>query len=265
MAKFCGACGQKLSDSSAFCIQCGTPTQSAVPAPAPVQPPTPPPAPSLSDAPTQGYAQVNVPPPVQPAYTPVSTQPPVQYAPVNTPPPAQYAPVSTPSPVQYAPVNPPGGPPPQFPPAPVAGGSSGSGLKIVLAILAVLFVGGLLVMGGLFYVGHRVVNKIKTAAAENGLSTPSDTTTPAVAPFHGDACALLSKDDVGASIGVLIVATRTTGDGCEYLAHGTASDMTARHLSATMAAKGATSEQQDTAHQLAGDLLGAAQRNDPKD
>src|ERR1700730_5994304 len=77
MAKFCGACGQQLSDASAFCIHCGTPTQTDSVASAPT-----PHAPTPSAAPTQpAYSQVNV--PGQPAYTPVSTPPPAQYAPVN--------------------------------------------------------------------------------------------------------------------------------------------------------------------------------------
>src|ERR1700730_16187326 len=95
MAKFCGACGQQLSDASAFCIHCGTPAQSASAASAAV----PPPAPTPPAAPAQpAYAQVN--PPAQPAYTPV-----------NTPAAAQYAPVNAPS-------SAPGGAPPQYPPAP---------------------------------------------------------------------------------------------------------------------------------------------------
>lgn len=228
MAKFCGACGQQLSDASAFCIHCGTPTQTASVASAPT-----PHAPTPSAAPTQpAYSQVNV--PGQPAYTPVSTPPPAQYAPVN----------------------PTAGAPSQYPPAPAAK-SSGLGLKIVLVILVVLFMGGLLAVGGLLYVGHRVATKIKAAAAENGLSLTSDES--ATKPFRGDPCALLSKDDVSAAIGVQIVATHSTGDGCEYLAQGTSADMTARHMSAMMKTKGADDPTQDTIHKLAGGLFSAQQ------
>lgn len=223
MAKFCGSCGAQLSDATSFCIQCGTAQNASA---TQAQPPAPAPTP----APAQNaYAQVNVPPAPQPGY-----------APVNAPPPAQYAPVNP-------------GAPPSYPPAPVAKGS-GSGLKIVLGILAVLFVGGLLVLGGLFYIGHRVVSKIKTAAAENGLSIPSSSESEAAAAVtHGDPCALLSKEDVGSAIGVPIVATRADGEeGCEYLAAGTQADMTARHMSAMMAARGADSQTQDKIHEIAG-------------
>ena len=228
MAKFCGSCGAPLGDNSAFCIQCGT-AQNATPQP-PAQPPqTPTPA-------QNAYAQVNVSPaqvpPAQPGYTPV-----------NAPP-------------QYAPVNP--GAPPSYP---AVAKKSGSGLKIVIAILAVLFVGAVVVMGALFYVGHRVVNKIKAEAAEKGLSMPSGESSAgaASAVSHTDYCALLSKDDVGAAIGVPIVATRNSDEGCEYLAHGTSSDMTARHMSAIMAAKGADSQTQDKIHQMAGSFFKSEQ------
>lgn len=116
--------------------------------------------------------------------------------------------------------------------------------------------GGMLVVGGLIYVGHRVATKIKAAAAENGLSVPSDE--GAAKPFRGDPCALLSKDDVSAAIGVPIVATSSTGDGCNYLAQGTTADMTARHLSAMMGTKGADSQTQDTIQKMAGGLLSAS-------
>jgi hypothetical protein len=131
---------------------------------------------------------------------------------------------------------------------------SGSALKIVIAIVAVLFVGGLILLGGLFYVGHRVVNKIKTEAAENGLSIHGNNRNSEAesAATHGDPCALLSKEDVSSAIGVAIVAAHTVEQGCEYLATGTQADMTARHMSSMMAARGADGATQDKVHQIAG-------------
>lgn len=181
-----------------------------------------PPAQPPQAAPAQNYAQVNV-PPAQPAYTPVNT------------------------------------PPPAYPP-PVA--KSGFGVKIVVAILAVLFVGAVVVMCGLFYIGHRVVNKIKTAAAEKGLSMPSGdiSSESASAASITDYCVLLSKEDVSAAIGVPVVATHNSGEGCEYLAHGTSSDMTARHMSAMMAVKGADGQTQDKIHEMAGAFFKSEQQ-----
>lgn len=187
--------------------------------------------------------------------------PPAPQPPVQPPPPAQpaYAPVNAPAPAPYIQVNAPTSAPP-----PVK--SSGSGLKILLAILAVLFVGGLLVVGGLFYIGHRVVNKLKAAAAESGLSLPDkeNQASSSTSILHRDYCGLLSKDDVSAAIGVPIVATHAVSDGCEYLAEGTSADMTARHLSAMAGAKGADSQTQDAFHKLAGGLFSAQQQSEPK-
>lgn len=237
MAKFCGSCGAQLGDAASFCLQCGAPQNAAPPSPPAAQPPQPPPA--------QNYAQVNV-PPSQPAYTPVSA----------------------PQSAQYAPVNPPGGgAPPAYSGYPPVAKKSGSGIKIVLAILAVLFIGAVVVVGGLIYAGHKVVNKIKTAAAEKGLSLPSgessseSASTSSSTATHTDYCALLSKEDVGAAIGVPIVATQNTDVGCEYLAHGTASDMTARHTSMMLAAKGADNKTQDMIHQMAGEFFKSTQES----
>ena len=193
----------------------------------------------------------------QNAAAPATPQPPVQ----PPPPPAQpaYAQVNTPPPMQsaYTPVNASAG---ALPPVK----SSGSGLKILLGILAVLFVGALLVVGGLFYVGHRVVNKIKATAAENGLSLPSKEESSSASVLHADPCSLLSKDDVSSATGVPIIATKSTPDSCEYLAEGTAADMTARHVSAMAKAKGADSQQQDLIHQFAGGIFNA-QQSESKD
>jgi hypothetical protein len=154
--------------------------------------------------------------------------------------------------------------PSSYPPPPPTK-SSGSGIKIIVAILAVLFVGALLAAGALFYVGHRVASKIKAAAVESGLSLHDDSgTASASAPFQGDPCLLLSKDDVSTAIGITIVATQSTAAGCNYMAQGSSSDMTARHLSAMMATKGADSQAQDMMHKLAGGLF-TAQQKDSKD
>lgn len=255
MARFCGSCGAQLSDTGAFCLQCGTAQNSAAQAPSQAQPSSP--FQSQSPSPFQSQPQ----PPFQ-ANPQSPPQPSAQggYTPVNVPGQQQaYTPVNAQPPVQYTPVNPQGGPSISAPP-PVAKGSN-TGIKIVLGILAVLFVGAVVVAGALFYVGHKVVNKIKTAAAENGLSMPSNSSgeESASAAAHSDFCSMLSKDDVGAAIGVPIVATQSTYQGCEYLAHGTSTDMTARHMSAMAGAKGADSQSQDQVHQMIGAFLKSGQ------
>jgi len=61
--------------------------------------------------------------------------------------------------------------PPAAPIAPVA--QSGSGMKILLVILCVLAVGGVAVVGGLFYVAHRVKQAVVAKASEYGVDLPS--------------------------------------------------------------------------------------------
>ena len=50
-----------------------------------------------------------------------------------------------------------------------------SGMKILLIILCVLAVGGMAVVGGLFYVAHRVKQAVVAKASEYGMDLPSHT------------------------------------------------------------------------------------------
>ncbi|MEO6803024.1 MAG: hypothetical protein ABI197_07255, partial [Granulicella sp.] len=75
----------------------------------------------------------------------------------------------------------------------------------------------------------------------------------------GDPCRFLSKADVGDAIGVPIVETTSSPDGCVYLAHGTMADFTSKHLSAMMGQRGAPKQAQEMIQQFAG-IVGA-----PKD
>ena len=142
--------------------------------------------------------------------------------------------------------------------APPAAAKSGSALKAVLIVLGVLFVCGLVAMAGVFYVAHRVAKKIQSTVAESGFSSPASD-----APEIKNACRLLSTADVGAAIGVPIVATNETAGGCEYLAKGTAAQMTAKHMSALMKARGADDKSQELIEKLSGGVF-SMQQNEPK-
>jgi hypothetical protein len=152
--------------------------------------------------------------------------------------------------------------PPRTYPPPAASAqptTSGSGLKILLIVLCVLAIGGLAVMGGLFYIGHKVVSKIKDKAAEAGIST-SDLNKPA-SVSHGDVCRFLSKSDVGKAIGVTITETRSIENGCEYMARGTAANMTSKHLAAMTGQRGADKATQDKFQKFAQGVFDAQQKN----
>ena len=131
--------------------------------------------------------------------------------------------------------------------------------KIVLIVLAVLALGALGVVGSLVYFGHKVVTKIENKAAEAGLS--NSITGKSVNTFTGDPCRFLSRTDVGKAIGVAIVGTKSDGDSCSYLAHGTAANMTSKHLSTIAGQRGANKATQEKFQKLAEGIFGTQQKN----
>ncbi|MGC1423954.1 MAG: hypothetical protein WA354_06165 [Terracidiphilus sp.] len=160
---------------------------------------------------------------------------------------------------------------PVDPPAPggstsIAGGAKSSSTWVKVAVV-IIFVGGAVAVGGVIYLGHKVSQKAhellgetapKSAAATDvqspsapgsaGQSTPSAANS---APA-GDACRLLSKDDVSHAIGVEIVDTSPIDGGCSYLAKGSVADMAAKHAAAMLGAKGADKKTQGAIEQFAG-------------
>jgi hypothetical protein len=163
---------------------------------------------------------------------------------------------------------PPFSPVPPVPPVPLPPVKTGSSpvVKIILVVVLVLVVLGTLSVAGMFYALHLASRKahefsrqvrataLSSLAADN--AGGSNVSTGQLGP---GACRFLTKEDVGRAIGVPIVATKTTADGCEYLAQGTAGDMTAKHIAAMMASKGATAQQQQMFQTLSHSLLGGEQ------
>jgi hypothetical protein len=176
---------------------------------------------------------------------------------------AAVAPAATPVP-PFSPVP----PVPPVSPLPLVKTGSSPVVKIVLVVVLLLVVLGTLSVAGMFYAMHLASRKahefsrqvrdtaLSSLAADAGNAGGSNV--PA-GPLGPGACRFLSKDDVGRAIGVAIVATKTTVGGCEYLAQGTAGDMTAKHIAALMASKGATAQQQQMFQTLSRGLLGSAQ------
>ena len=126
--------------------------------------------------------------------------------------------------------------------------------KAGIAAVAIIFVGGAAGAVGVYYVAHRVTQKIHQAAdgilgSDSGSVTTSDGKEPGLGESKsrrsaeggtmGDVCRLLSKQDVGKAVGVEIVRTESKDNGCSYMAKGTQQDMTAKHLKAVVADKGA--------------------------
>jgi zinc-ribbon domain len=136
---------------------------------------------------------------------------------------------------------------------------SGSALKIILVVLVVLALGALGVIGGLLYFGHRVVTKIENKAAEVGLSTSA--VEKSANTFAGDPCRFLTATEVSRAIGVPITGTKSDGDSCSYLAHGTAANMTSKHLSAITGQRGADKATQEKFQKFAEGIFAEQQKN----
>jgi hypothetical protein len=241
MTNFCNKCGAPVS--GVFCNKCGTRVATATPTPQPVIAPNPP-APAARfcngcGSPVTGAfcrkcgadtrAAASPLAPVAPSVPAVSTMP---------------APVSS-TPAKGSPL-----------------------VKILVGFVVVVIVLGALAAGGVYYVVYRVKKKVHEVAAEipggsSILNSSSDSGSSAGSGsnggIRGDACRLLSKEEVGRAIGVEILATQTADGSCSYLAKGDSGSMTAKHMSAMMGAKGADAKTQQMIQGITGGMFKAMQ------
>lgn len=216
MAKFCVKCGSPLM-SGPFCTKCGADVR------------------SMSQS-------------VQPHPISAPTQPPV--------PAAQTGPqaVSTAVPV------------PTVAPSVVPKQGMSTLAKLGIAAVAIIFVGGAAGAVGVYYVAHRVSQKYHEVSngilgsssdsrnnAEGSGQTESGASSSS-SESMGNVCRFLSKEDVSKAIGVEIVRTQPADNGCSYIAKGTQADMTAKHVTAMMAARGADKKSQQMIQTFAGGM-----------
>jgi hypothetical protein len=127
-------------------------------------------------------------------------------------------------------------------------------LKICIAAVVIIFVGGVAAVGAVYYVAHKVKEKAQIAArqalAENAASSPNGLAdllqkATSSAPsndsdsdvFKGDPCRFLSKEDVSRAVGVEIVRTQARDAGCSYIAKGDPADMVSRHMTSMVASQ----------------------------
>lgn len=136
----------------------------------------------------------------------------------------------------------------------------GAGAKVAISAVLIIFAGGI---AAAWYAAHKVSQKYHEIKAEiTGTANPNGTTadpngttssgsTSSNSQTAGDPCRYLSKEDVGAAIGVAIVKAYAEGDGCSYLAKGNAADMAVKHATSLMGDKGADAKTQQMASQFA--------------
>jgi len=114
-----------------------------------------------------------------------------------------------------------GTPPPAAPvaiPAGNAPAASGSGLKIVLVVMACLGFFALLAIGGVYYAVHKVKQTVTEKAAKYGIDLPSiaPSATPSRQARLLKPCEYLSAQDVSNLLGEPIERTTTLDGGCLY-------------------------------------------------
>ncbi len=225
---FCVNCGAPLG-TGAFCVKCGAGARSVAG--------TSQPQPAMASVPSAG--------------APVT-----QSAPQLVPP----ASVSQPAIVQ--------------PSAPNQGMSTLA--KLGIAAVAVVLVVGAAGVVGAYYVAHKVTEKYHEAKSEI-LNAASGSTSPSSPEASGDSgsagsgsdsadsptgnlgdvCHFLSKEDVGRAIGVPIARTQPGDNSCTYMAKGSMADMTAKHMRAMLASRGADQKSQEMTEKFAGGLFKA--------
>lgn len=220
MEKFCLKCGSVANETATTCPNCGA---------------------LLGQPAFQAYPQA-APPPPQPVAPP---QPAPLQQPV--PPPQNYPPQG----YQQQPNYP---PPPAYPqgyPMSAPKKKSSSAFKWILGILITLFVLAGFFVWAAYYAMHRVKDKIDAMASETQREQAS------VSPLKVPICSLLSANDVGAAVGVPIVAAeervsaQANGPNvCVYTARGTADEMASKHMDAIVKQGGANADQQKTIEQF---------------
>jgi hypothetical protein len=150
--------------------------------------------------------------------------------------------------------------------------------KLGIAAVAIIFIGGAAGAVGVYYVAHRVSQKIHEASdgilgssshsstishEEGSGSGETESRRSAESGTSGDTCRLLSKQEVSKAIGVEIVHTEPADNGCSYIAKGTQQEMTAKHLKALVADKGADKKTQELAEKFASGMFNAFQAEKP--
>jgi hypothetical protein len=266
----------------------------------PVAPSTPPPATAFSAAPVTAPAAgfTSVPgaftPPVEP--TPDSagfSSVPSAWLPPPTPPPATPTPIDpgyasvigdtgptsvpyTQTPTAYAPTQ------TAYIPAPAATAmppmaypaakKSNALLKVLIAIVILIFIGGALVVGGLWYAAKKIKAKAQTAysqvlgdtaaSSSNGVGSSASVRGNGEGGIKGDPCRFLSKAEVSQAVGLPIIRTEVQDNGCSYIAKGDPADVTAKHLSSMLGSMGADAQTQKMAQKFAGGLFAQQEATD---
>jgi len=118
-------------------------------------------------------------------------------------------------------------------PAPAAPSKSGGTLvKVLLIFLVVIFIFGAAGIAGIWYVAHRVKQKVHEIGLDDLSAAANANRGPALGGI--DPCSLLSKADVGQAAKVEVIraeADAGSEPGCVYNVQGDIADLVAKHAS----------------------------------
>ncbi len=160
---------------------------------------------------------------------------------------------------------------------PVAGAKqSNTLLKVIVAFVVIIFVGGAVTLGALWYAAQRIKEKAHAVAAQalggnpaasNGLGQMLSGVAAlkgggSDSGFQGDPCRFLSKEEVTRAVGIQIIRTEVQDDGCTYIAHGDPADVTAKHMSSMLGGLGADPKAQKQIQKLAGGFFAQQEATD---
>jgi hypothetical protein len=241
-----------------------------------VPPPPAPPAQPADFAPVPGFAPVpaayNPPPPAYiPSTPPPPSAPPADFAPVPgfTPTPAAYSPpvsTYTPPAASYTPAAPAYASAIAYPAK-----KSNILVKVLIAFVLILFVGGALAVAGLWYAAQKIKAKVHDVKAQvmagqapsttgslGGLLNSGDN----AEGFRGDPCRFLSKVEVSQAVGLQVIRTEAKDGACSYIAKGDPADATAKHLSSMLGGMGADAKTQQMAQKFAGGFFAQQEASD---
>jgi hypothetical protein len=220
------------------------------------------PVPAAYTPPASGYTPAPPPPPAQPAApvpgftpTPASYTPPVS---TYTPPAAGY----TPAQAAYVPA------------AAYPAKKSNTLVKVLIAFVLILFIGGALAVAGLWYAAQKIKAKVHDVKAQvMGGEAPSTkgglggllsglNGDESSEGFQGDPCRFLSKAEVSKAVGLTVIRTDARDGGCSYIVKGDPADVTAKHMSAMLGGMGADAKTQQMAQKFAGGFFAQQQESD---
>ncbi len=139
-------------------------------------------------------------------------------------------------------------------------------LKVGIAAVVIIFVGGIAALGAVYYAVHKVKEKVQAAvhqadgetpsSAANGIAALVQKATDSAASrdddssgFKGDPCRFLSTEEVSRAVGIAIIRADAQGPGCSYIAKGDPADMVSKHMTSMVTSQAKSNGSNPTAEQ----------------